>query len=94
VEGCGQKRKAAKRDQMKGVLCRAVIMSESHDQEFGVELNQDHPSMQEAMKQRPINRMALLAWIVAEIGKELPFHPELLRRVVPKRMLDNILGVG
>jgi hypothetical protein len=79
-------------DQMKGVLCRAVIMTDSHHQEFGVEVNQDHPSMQEAMKQRPINRMALLAWIVAEIGKELPFHPELLRRVVPKRMLDNILG--
>ena len=79
-------------DQMKGVLCRAVIMSDTHNQEFGVEVNQDHPSMQEAMKQRPINRMALLAWIVAEIGKELPFHPELLRRVVPKRMLDNILG--
>ena len=59
-------------DQMKGVLCRAVIMSDSHHQEFGVEVNQDHPSMQEAMKQRPINRMALLAWIVAEIGKELP----------------------
>ena len=77
---------------MKGVLCRAVIMSDAHNQEFGVEVNQDHPSMQEAMKQRPINRMALLAWIVAEIGKELPFHPELLRRVVPKRMLDNILG--
>jgi hypothetical protein len=77
---------------MKGVLCRAVIMTDSHHQEFGVEVNQDHPSMQEAMKQRPINRMALLAWIVAEIGKELPFHPELLRRVVPKRMLDNILG--
>jgi Histidine kinase-, DNA gyrase B-, and HSP90-like ATPase len=79
-------------DQMKGVLCRAVIMSDAHSQDFGVEVNQDHPSMQEAMKQRPINRMALLAWIVAEIGKELPFHPELLRRVVPKRMLDNILG--
>ena len=77
---------------MKGVLCRAVIMSDAHNQEFGVEVNQDHPSMQEAMKQRPINRMALLAWIVAEIGKELPFHPELLRRVVPKRMLDSILG--
>ena len=79
-------------EQMKGLLCRAVILSDSHHQEFGVEVNQDHPSMQEAMKQRPINRMALLAWIVAEIGKELPLHPELLRRVVPKRMLDNILG--
>jgi hypothetical protein len=79
-------------DQMKGVLCRAVIMSDSHSQEFGVEVNQDHPSMQEAMKHRPVNRMALLAWIVAEIGKELPFYPELMKRVVPKRMLDNLLG--
>jgi hypothetical protein len=81
-------------DAMKGVLCRAVILSDAHSQEFSVEVNQDHAAMQEAMKQRPVNRMALLAWIVAEIGKELPFYPELLRRVVPKRMIDNILGAS
>ena len=81
-------------DAMKGVLCRAVILSDAHSQEFSVEVNQDHGAMQEAMKQRPVNRMALLAWIVAEIGKELPFYPDLLKRVVPRGMIENVLGAS
>jgi hypothetical protein len=81
-------------DAMKGVLCRAVILVSAHVEEFNVEVNQDHSAIQEAMKQRPVNRQALLAWVCAEIGKEIPFHPTMLRRVVPKRMLDNLLGEG
>jgi hypothetical protein len=77
-------------DQMKTVLCRASILQDSHGQEFSVEVNQDHGTMQEAMKQRPVNRMALLAWIVAEIGKELVFHRDLLKRVVPKHVMTRL----
>jgi hypothetical protein len=78
--------------EMKRVLCRATIVIGSHNEEFHVEINKDHPIIQEAMKQRPINRHALLAWVCAEIGKEIPAHPTLLQRIVPKKMLNDVLG--
>jgi hypothetical protein len=53
--------------QMEGQLCRAQIEGAG----VMVLVNKDHHAVQEALKQKPINRLALLLMIVAEISEAI-----------------------
>jgi hypothetical protein len=52
---------------LEGALCRAVI----RDTDIFVEVNADHPIVQEALKARPVNRMALNLMIVGELAQAI-----------------------
>jgi hypothetical protein len=55
--------------QMEGQLCRAQI--EKAGDGVMILVNKDHHAVQEALKQKPINRLALLLMIVAEISEAI-----------------------
>jgi hypothetical protein len=52
---------------LEGALCRAVIRGT----DIFVEVNAEHPTVQEALKTRPVNRMALNLMIVSELAQAI-----------------------
>lgn len=52
---------------LEGTLCRALIRGT----DIFVEVNADHPIVQEALKAKPVNRMALNLMIVGELAQAI-----------------------
>jgi hypothetical protein len=59
--------------------------------ELVVEVNEDHPFIQKALKHKPPNRHALVAWVCTEIGREIPLtSPTSLTMDEARRIASNI----
>lgn len=73
-------------DEMMGVLAR----SGSDPLGIYVDINQEHPYVREAMRQRPINSAALNLMIITEIAALLTEDPDLTRKAFKKSVIDEL----
>lgn len=77
---------------MIGALCRLEILSDN-ETNLRVEINKELDVIQELLKARPINRMALHLLVTREIASALVEHPAMVKRsLAPKiiRVLDAL----
>jgi hypothetical protein len=100
VPGGGQKDKPVTRIQlhpvsdadMLGALCRLEILSDN-ETNLRVEINKEHDVVQELLKAKPINRMALHLMVTREIASALVEYPGMIKRsLAPKiiKVLDAL----
>jgi hypothetical protein len=74
-------------EQMKGMLCKADIEPGL----VAVSINTDHLIVQECMKQRPINKMALLLLVTREIATALTKKMEITKSALPKKFYQDLI---
>jgi|SRR6266446_5636107 hypothetical protein len=72
-----------------GALCRMGVISE-HENNLRIEVNKDHEVVQELLKARPLNKMALHLMVTREIASALTDHDGLLRRVLSKKVQSKL----
>ena len=68
-----------------GAMCRMGVISE-HETNLRVEINKEHEVVQELLKPRQLNKMALNLMVTREIGAALVKHPQLMRRILARRV--------
>jgi Histidine kinase-, DNA gyrase B-, and HSP90-like ATPase len=68
-----------------GAMCRMGVISE-HETNLRVEINKEHEVVQELLKPRQLNKMALNLMVTREIGSALVKHPQLMRRILARRV--------
>jgi len=68
------------------LLCRVVVEGDG----MIVQVNGDHPYIQEAMKAQPINRMALNGVITGEMARVIVENKVLMNRVFKRRVRQAI----
>jgi hypothetical protein len=73
-------------DGLDNVLCRADFSQDS----IIVLINKDHEVVQEALKAKPVNRMALNMLATREIATVIVENDSLLNRLFTKRVIDEI----
>jgi hypothetical protein len=73
--------------EMAGTLCRADIWDGN---QVVVEVNKDHHFIQEALKSKPVNRVALNFAVTREIAAELSYHQEILQKMFQPRVFKEI----
>jgi Histidine kinase-, DNA gyrase B-, and HSP90-like ATPase len=76
---------------LEGALCRAVIRGT----DIFVEVNAEHPTVQEALKARPVNRMALNLMIVGELAQAIVDQNggSLIRKIFHRDVAAEICGI-
>jgi hypothetical protein len=77
---------------MLGALCRLEILSDN-ETNLRVEINKEHDVVQELLRARPINRMALHLMVTREIASALVEYPGMIKRsLAPKiiKVLDAL----
>lgn len=67
-----------------GALCRLEVLG-SFD--LAIEINQDHEVVQDCLKSKPVNKMALMLLLTREIASAMIHHPVLLNRSFPPKVI-------
>ena len=68
-----------------GALCRMDLISE-HENNLLIEINKEHEVVEELLKPRQLNKMALNMMITREIASALIRHPQTMRRILARRV--------
>jgi hypothetical protein len=76
---------------LEGALCRAEVRGN----DIFVAVNKDHAFVQEALKARPVNRMALNVMIVDELAREIVEVDDgiLIRKIFHRDVASVIYGI-